>query len=345
MVDKKNFFPNIKIYKPEDLNKRWFVYWKENGKRRVKYGRINQYVTKEERLAEAQKLIKSIKRSQKPKISPFEVEAREWMERKRPFWRHKSFKTFDSIVNIFFEWLNGRDLNAKNVEAFFLHLSKIRSANTYNKYRFILARVFKEIGRTGLLDKIEIVKQEGKPARYFQKHQVVRLKNYISENNPELWLFIQFVYYCFIRPGELRLLRVGDILLDEEKIMMRSAITKNKKTQYVAIPSAFLPELMFLYDLRPMDLVFHSKGDSTKPIGINTMARKHRAILKELGFTTEYKLYSWKHTGAVRAVENGVNLKELQIQLRHHSLDQVNEYLRQMGVSHMGNLKDKFPPL
>ena len=133
--------------------------------------------------------------------------------------------------------------------------------------------------------------------------------------------------------------------MEENKIMMRAEISKNKKTQYIAIPSAFLSSLDFVYDLRPIDYIFQSPLDPTKPIGVNTMTRKHRVILKELGFTTEYKLYSWKHTGAVRAVENGVNLKELQMQLRHHSLDQVNEYLRQMGVTHMGNLKDKFPAL
>ena len=41
---------------------------------------------------------------------------------------------------------------------------------------------------------------------------------------------------------------------------------------------------------------------------------------------------SWKHTGAGTFVKNNGNLKDLQTQLRHHSLDQVNDYLKDMGV-------------
>ncbi|MDW3649885.1 MAG: hypothetical protein R8P61_22625 [Bacteroidia bacterium] len=74
------------------------------------------------------------------------------------------------------------------------------------------------------------------------------------------------------------------------------------------------------------------------------MNRRHQEILKNLRFDTKrHKLYSWKHTGAVSAVKAGVPIKMLQIQLRHHSLDQVNQYLRKMGVHDLGRLAEMFP--
>ena len=49
--------------------------------------------------------------------------------------------------------------------------------------------------------------------------------------------------------------------------------------------------------------------------------------------------------GELRWLKAGVSVKELQMQLRHHSLDQVNAYLRQMGVMDMDNLVDRFPEI
>ena len=68
-------------------------------------------------------------------------------------------------------------------------------------------------------------------------------------------------------------------------------------------------------------------------LGVNSMKDRHLEILKEIKFnTSRHKMYSWKHTGVVTFVKNNGNLKDLQTQLRHHSLDQVNDYLKDMGV-------------
>ena len=56
------------------------------------------------------------------------------------------------------------------------------------------------------------------------------------------------------------------------------------------------------------------------------MTNRHCAILKLLNFGKGYQMYSWKHTGAVAAVKAGIGVKELQIQLRHHSLDETDKY-------------------
>jgi len=48
---------------------------------------------------------------------------------------------------------------------------------------------------------------------------------------------------------------------------------------------------------------------------------------------------------SIGAIKAGIHIKQLQIQLRHHSLDQVDEYLRQLGVSDLGDLRDNFPSI
>ena len=127
--------------------------------------------------------------------------------------------------------------------------SQTRGPSTYNDYISYLRPVLTDIGEEHLMEGITKVKANASQAMYFQTKQIQKLKKAIQERDPELWLAVQFIYYCFIRPGELRWLKAG------------------------------------------------------------------------------------------------VSAKELQMQLRHHSLDQVNAYLRQMGVMDMDNLVDRFPEI
>ena len=162
------------------------------------------------------------------------------------------------------------------------------------------------------------------------------LKTSISAQDPQLWQFIKFINYCFIRPGELRQLKLSDIFFSENKILVRKEISKNKKSQFVSIPTVFLEEMYKdgWHQLPGDYFVFSQTGlPGLQQIGLNSMRNRHQNILKDLKFNTaRHKLYSWKHTGAVQFVKNGGSMKDLQLQLRHHSLDQVNTYLKDLGV-------------
>lgn len=348
MTEKKNFCPEFQVYSPDDLNLTWFVFfYEENGKRIRKYGQINRHKTRDERMQAAQELISALREGYeaKPVKKDLKSQLYEQLEAQRPHWRKKSYQTVKSKVDLFIGWIGTREITAETVRAFFSHLANTRHSTTYNHYHQRIKQMLTAAGVGDMMAGIGTVREIRTPARFFQRHQVERLKKRIKEADPELWLFISFIFYCLIRPGELRHLRAGDVLLDEERIIIRGEISKNHKTEYVAIPAAFLEHVYFVRDMAANDLIFPGTASRSKPVGLNTMSSRHRSILRELGFGVEYKLYSWKHTGAVMAVKAGVGLKELQLQLRHHSLDQVNEYLRQMGVSDMRNLQNKFPAL
>lgn len=348
MAEKKNFFPEFRIYAPSDLAKKWFVFFYDAGGRRIrKYGNINQYDTGPERMKEAHALIDALRVTYEHVEVETTLKERLYkiIEEKKPGWRKKTYQSVKSKLDRFYVWMNGREVNEKEVISFFRHLSSTRHKTTYNSYLQKLRYLFGFVDASHLFAEIKGVKEHRTPARYFQKGQMEQLKAEISLHDPPLWLFIEFMYYCFIRPGELRHLRAGDILFEQRRIIVRGEISKNHKTEYVAIPEAFLRSLKRLSTLPPDTYIFPGKPDRKKPIGINTMSTRHRNILRRLDFGDAYKLYSWKHTGAVMAVKAGIGLKELQLQLRHHSLDQVNEYLRQMGVSDMQNLQDLFPEL
>lgn len=336
----------IKVYSSYDLKKKWFVYWFEAGKRIRKYGKINKEDTYKGRWFQVQRLIDELSQTLIPLKSTEEILLLNYHKKMEGQWRPSTITNVKSVINAFLEWLNGKKITRAAVEAFFIHLKSIRHATTYNNYRQWLSRIFDDIDRPGYFINVPILKTQKTPARYFQAHQIERLRRTIQQDDPELWLYIQFVYYCFIRPSrELPHITAGQILMEEKEILIYGNRSKNKKTQYVAIPDAFLPSLEFVYDMGAGEYLFPSRIDSSKPIGRNTMYERHRRVLKKLNFGKGYCLYSWKHTGAIAAVKSGVSVKELQLQLRHYSLDETDKYLRQMGIRDVSVFRTNMPDL
>jgi len=350
MVIEKKFFPEVKIYagSPEghfNLDRNWNVFYSDpiTGKRRQRYGNINSFKTYEARLKAAEalrwKVLATIHRGLKIKqILTEHVTNRHYTAK-------KTKAGHISKVKCFLDWLGRRRLDKEGVEAFFEHVLKTRNGSTYNDYISVLGKLFEEIKIKHFIADVKKVKAYPVPARYFQPHQQRKLAAFMKEYEPELWLHCQFIYYCFIRPqAELLPMKIGDILFEEKKILVRGTNAKNHRQQYVAIPDAFFPHLKPLMSRSPGEFIFPSPSDPTKHRYVNHFRRRHRIMLKGFNFDTkEYQLYSWKHTGAVAAVKAGANLKELQLQLRHHSLDQVDAYLRQLGVHDLVNLRKVMP--
>lgn len=346
MSSEKKVFPDFKVYAPRDLRKEWHVEWRTPaGKRMKRRTGINQHSTYEDRMQAAEQLIETIKAHLEPDQSPAEQRAREWLDYFRHTVRKKTYYSYRGKIDDLFGYLHGQAPTRSLIETYFREKRKTLHPTTYNKYREQLRRVFREIGEEQLFGNIEPLKARSTPDLYFQRPQVQRLKRVISERDPVLWLFVQFVYYTFIRPNsELRLLQVSHLMLDDQKIYIPGHISKNERSQYVAIPDAFLPQLQHYWQEMPGAFLFPSTVRDDQPISYNVMYNRHRKILQELRFPKGYTLYSWKHTGAVHAAQAGVSLKDLQVQMRHHSLDQTDQYLRQMGVQQMTTI-GRFPAI
>jgi integrase len=181
---------------------------------------------------------------------------------------------------------------------------------------------------------------------YFNDAQILAMKGYCSDHNKQLWIAIQLLFSCFIRPGELRLLQIYDVNLHDGYIEIKGEISKNGKTEKVIIPDYVRSQLSFLNDYPGYFYIIGKNGyPSADPVGTNYLNNTHRAMLNELKIRGHYAYYSWKHTGVVKAVKAGINIKELQLQLRHSSLDMVNEYLKNLGVLDSDMIRHHFPTI
>jgi len=363
-----------------DLKKRWYIscyVWdvQKNALTRQQLYEINNYRTALERYGYAKRAIKRINEQlqsglhldkqksdqQKESKTLSMVKALQLgLEIKKTKVAYSSYLTISSPTYQFIHYLeeNGYDLmlasdwKKTNIIKYTDYLLTVRnlSPSTVNKYCDFLKSIFT------MLEEREIV--EGNPWKGIKREKVVKTKanmafnaeqiktviNKLKKTDTELLAFIQIMFYTFMRPNEIRQTRVKNVLIEDRKIIISADISKNRTRAFIDIPEQLAPTLNpLLKNKSPNDFLFQSYDG--RPYGKNTMSMRHRDILISLGLDADHTLYSWKHTGVVQAYKNGVNIKSLQLQCRHYSIAQTDEYLKTLGIFENKEIKFGMPNL
>ena len=167
----------------------------------------------------------------------------------------------------------------------------------------------------------------------FTIDEKINLKNLISTSDPQLWLACQIQYYCAIRPGyELRLMRIGWIDFDKHQFRIPNEQAKNNETEIVEIPDVLYNQLVNVYQLDKFkkDLfLFGSDGvPGLRNYGKNTLRNRFNKFRDYLNISKDKVFYSWKHTGAIDLIQNGLQPYNLQEHLRHKNFDTTERYLK-----------------
>ena len=165
--------------------------------------------------------------------------------------------------------------------------------------------------------------------------EIKKIKSVLQENHPEMWLSCMMMFYCFVRPNEIRQLKVKDIDLVNKKIYVGSIVSKNKKSSSVDIPGPLL-KLLNEYLLNESEkekyLFTRDKKPGFQMHGRNSLRDKYESLVKGLNLDSDLTFYSWKHTGVVKAYKAGIDIKALQIQGRWHDLKEMDKYLKSLGL-------------
>lgn len=266
--------------------------------------------------------------------------------------RTDSHRTYNSKARIFLEWAKKRELLDIPVRHFstvnaveFLNYVLVErevGAMAWNNYLTFIKGFFAELKNEKYIKKnpfdgIPRKKPGDKKRRAFARFERKIVSAYCQEHFPILFLGIVLQYYCFIRPGELRRMRVGDIDIENGVILLSSDQTKNKKQENVTIPDVAIPFLEDAPALKypPHFLIFGKNVAPHEciPCGERTLNNQQREyVLKPLFKKKTLKnikglsFYSWKDTGAYELVKNKVNIIEIMKQLRHASLEVTQRY-------------------
>ncbi len=273
--------------------------------------------------------------------------------------------TYQSKLRIFTNWIDSRFsdgndvsfINNEIIVEFFNWLinDQGRSKKTVGDYRHILAGMFEWLITQKVFESnpVHDLPQCSKicdNAPYPIHEQDIELFKAELTNDPQLWLAVQFQYYCALRPGrELRLLKIKNIDFVRGQVTIIRTQAKTNVTRTVVIPRNFLLVLRQEYKLMEYNREFYVFSKTGFPgmqrLGKNNLRFRFNAVRDKLGMPLEYKFYSWKHTGGVQASLAGIPDSHIQRQMGHSSIETTSRYLRKMTAFQSDYLKNQFPEL
>lgn len=359
MMDKKNFF--FKIYPlDQSLDKDWFVQVKDDfGNKKKKYGKLRHYSTVKEKKQEAKRIIAAINREENPtQALRHKMDISQWLfnilQEKKPALSKKTFQTYFSLFKKFGLWYHNAKKDGSNVspQAYIMYLYESGFArNTIRKNAVVLKSYFNVLVSRGAykvnpFDDVKVKKQRGKSLLPFHPLQIEILKKIIQDHNAQLWDACMFQYYLFYRPGELKQLKISDILFEDMKMIARSEVVKDSDNFTKKIPAPF-QSFILKYRSYPPDYFIFSKSGTPGcyPVSDNYFSNLHLQCRKKANLSDRYAFYSWCHTGIKMAAMAGIPIKQLQLQKGHSDLKMFDEYLKNIGVEDCTQLEYNFPQL
>jgi len=261
-----------------------------------------------------------------------------------------SYKSYSSCLNLFEQWLKKfefddythKHFTKKEAQMYVDYLSRqgLTGKTVKNRVAPLKSICNKLIQREIIIDNpfnaLEMPKiiQSDKNT-CFSAEQIKEIKTYCQDNDKMfIWLFCQFIYYTYMRPVEISRLKMKHIDFSTSKIIVAGNISKSGKTQTIELPQALKTQLLEYVGVGYNDehYLFTTKEcPGPKKTADSAFAKLFLVIRRTLEINEKHTLYSWKHTGVVNAFKNGVNIKSVQMQCRHHSIEQTDVYLKSLG--------------
>lgn len=279
------------------------------------------------------------------------------IEIKQAAGRVRTKQTYKGFLGVFRQWAVNHPVQVENFSQkqayeFLDYLKQSRGVGntTRNNYLRQLKALLNELVRREIVSKNvclnigELPEETGRNIA-FTREQQTNVEAYLQQFQPELYRFTRFVYFAFLRPAELLQIRLKHVDLQNRKIIVHSSISKNKKQQSVTLAKP-LYELLKGMELEGLNENYYLFGRGLRPgptsLHRNRVSDRHREVLRLCGITDSMvTLYSWKHTGVVRAFQAGLNIKLLQELLRHHSLEMTDIYLKSLGLTINKEVEEK----
>ena len=140
------------------------------------------------------------------------------------------------------------------------------------------------------------------------------------------------IYSCGLRLGEGLRLEIRDI--DSERMLLHIRGGKGNADRYVPLPQRTLEHLRELWKShRHERLLFPAKGHggrgastATRPLCRTTLQRAFRLALNASGLKKAAHIHTLRHSYATHLLEQGENLRQLQVNLGHRRPEVTARY-------------------
>ena len=156
-----------------------------------------------------------------------------------------------------------------------------------------------------------------------------RITEYLQKKNPTYLAVCQLVFTSLIRPKEIRLIKVGDVMLADKCIRIPAENAKNHHERFAGINSQLLDYLLSLYlDRYPTDYFLFGPDLLPSPVqcGTNRFRKEWEKIRKALDLPKTMQLYSLRDTGINGMLKNGIDALSVMQHADHHDLRMTTRY-------------------
>lgn len=225
------------------------------------------------------------------------------------------------------------------------------SNRTYNDYKLLFGTIWQEYVDEGKITgnpwrRIPNLPGKTKHFESYPPELREKIRNTLPGYDPQLWLFLQTIYYCAIRPHcELRLLKRKDLDFEKGMFIIPKELSYTDAKRGVNIYAGLLEQYRAagFETAKPDEYLFglhRTPGETpgSKKIFISRWNR----YKKEHHIAAQYKLYGSKHTGgkALSLLFNQYVTKE---HMRHRSMESTEQYIDDLDKNELQFLQKDYP--
>lgn len=170
----------------------------------------------------------------------------------------------------------------------------------------------------------------------------------VSEDNNNYFVMCLLCYYCFLRPNEISLLKVGDIDINKQVVYVSKEIAKNDTDSVRTIPNAMIDYVRKLDLNKPKNYYLFSMDVHQKFVpGIKRaegreIARYWSDVVRvKLNWPMELQFYSLKDSGITNMLDDGIAPNFVQGQADHSSLTITSIYAVKRNAVAQEEIKTK----
>jgi integrase len=258
--------------------------------------------------------------------------------------KRKTKDSYNAFLNVFTDWYIQFGKSTEYAKLGLRYLGWLnangRNNTTHNNHKRQLKsffddmmKAYKEKYPSNPFEDARRLPEVRQTKKWFKPVHQQWLKSEISKRDKELWLACQIEYYCFIRPKEISDLKIENIKFETSEFSIHSTSSKNCKQEIVPIPPELLRQLEYLKEYPEHYFIFSKSGSpGLEQLSRDALSLRHKKYTDWLGLGDGYTFYSWKNTGAVALVKNGVHMKIISMLMRHSSIDITDEYLKSLQI-------------
>lgn len=359
-----------KLKNKKGENADWYVYCKvrnpETGKMHpiTKRGKINYLKTVAERRKEGNYLVRLVNELlAKGKLTPFKQKEPEppliyHLQKQYELFkarfeingtlRKSSFRAYKGIYEIFVKWMMINKLTdllpgeftRTHAHSFCDYLIQVKKYNgvTFNTRKTYIGSYFNALADREIVASNPFARVKPLPetaARHipYTAEQINEINRRLIEHNLQLFIFKNFIEYCFMRTAEVRFIQVRDI--KPWFVLIYGDVGKTRVQRVADIPNCFRDDIKNMHlEKYPDHYYLFGKGlkPGPVPISCNWPAELFKKLVRiPMKLSRNHTLYGFKHSGNQRARQLGISMKSLQGQNGHATELQTVTYLRGMG--------------